>query len=263
MIPEIIEFFNKYIENQGIIVFSIDLALVLLTIILTLIMYFRRFKAKYVIFTLLVCLILVAVTIILNLQIFKFILLLLLVGIGVMSITYYVTVLRKVTKTTNQNKDSRNNTLTEATKEELIDVLVKTVAHFSSRKIGAIITIEQEKSLNNFINNAVILNAVTTYELLETIFHVNTSLHDGAVIIRGNHIACAGAFFNPSSKTDIPQQYGSRHRAAIGISEESDAFTIVVSEETGTISTTIDGTITSGISIDSLKNALEVNIKVE
>ena len=180
-----------------------------------------------------------------------------------MSITYYVTVLRKVTKTTNQNKDSRNNTLTEATKEELIDVLVKTVAHFSSRKIGAIITIEQEKSLNNFINNAVILNAVTTYELLETIFHVNTSLHDGAVIIRGNHIACAGAFFNPSSKTDIPQQYGSRHRAAIGISEESDAFTIVVSEETGTISTTIDGTITSGISIDSLKNALEVNIKVE
>lgn len=263
MIERITEFFNTYIQNQGIVALIIDIALLLITLICGLIFYFKRFKAKYVLFTLFTILALLIITIVLDLQMFKYVILVALIGIGVMTILYYVNVLKKVNKTTTTNKDNRDNTLTEASKEELIETLVKTVAHFSSRKIGAIITIEQEKSLNNFINKAVILNAVTTFELLETIFHVNTALHDGAVIIRGNNIACAGAFFNPSSKADIPQQYGSRHRAAIGISEESDAFTIVVSEETGTISTTIDGTITSGISLDSLKNALEVNIKVE
>jgi len=263
MIDKIIAFFNTYVQEQGLITLIIDLALILLALICGLAFYFKRFKARYVLFTLFTILALSAITIILNLQIFKYVLIVGLVGIGVMTILYYVNVLKKVNKPVASNKNNHNNTLTEASKEELIETLIKTVTHFSSRKIGAIITIEQEKSLNNYISKAVILNAVTTFELLETIFHVNTALHDGAVIIRGNTIACASAYFNPSTKADIPQQYGSRHRAAIGISEETDAFTIVVSEETGTISTTIDGTITSGISLDSLRNTLEVNIKVE
>lgn len=263
MIDKIIEFFNTYVQEQGLITLIIDLVLILLILVCGLIFYFKRFKARYVLFTIFTILALSAITIILNLQIFKYALIIGLVGIGIMTILYYVNVLKKVNKPVTSNKNNHNNTLTEASKEELIETLIKTVTHFSSRRIGAIITIEQEKSLNNYISKAVILNAVTTFELLETIFHVNTALHDGAVIIRGNSIACASAYFNPSTKADIPQQYGSRHRAAIGISEETDAFTIVVSEETGTISTTIDGTITSGISLDSLRNALEVNIKVE
>lgn len=260
---QIMEYINKYIEEVGTINVIVDAVLLLSTLIIGIIFYFKNFKTKYVLFGLITLLVLSAITIILELRIFKFVIFAILAAIVILSIVYYVSVLRRNARTTSTNKENKNKGLTEDSKEELIEVLLKAVGHFSSRKIGAIITIEQDKSLNNFANKAVILNANTTFELLETIFHINTALHDGAVIIRGNKILCAGAFFNPSTKADIPQQYGSRHRAAIGVSEETDAFTIVVSEETGLISTTIDGTITSGISLDSLRNALEVNIKVE
>ena len=116
--------------------------------------------------------------------------------------------------------------------------------------------------MNSFIDKAVKLDAIVSYELLNTIFFPNTALHDGAVIIRGNHIVCASAFLPSSDKNDIPQQYGSRHRAAIGISEVSDAFTIVVSEETGQIATTIGGTITGNVSLESLRVSLGQHIIV-
>ena len=79
-------------------------------------------------------------------------------------------------------------------KKKLINTLIKTIEHLSSRKIGAIITIEKEHNLNSFIDKAVKLDAIVSYELLNTIFFPNTALHDGAVIIRGNHIVCASAF---------------------------------------------------------------------
>lgn len=148
-------------------------------------------------------------------------------------------------------------------KEELIDTLVKTVEYLSQRKIGSIITIEKQNSLNAFAQKAIKLDAEVSFELLETIFHPNTALHDGAVIIRGNKVLCASAFYHPSERVDIPNHYGSRHRAALGISEESDAFTLVVSEETGAISTTIDGTITSNLSGDALKQSLNQHIVAE
>lgn len=259
----LIDYINSYISNAGLITVIVDGILLLSTLILGLIFYFKNFKTKNVLLVILAIIILSVITIVLQLRIFKYVIFATLASLVILSILYYVNILKRNARTTNLNKENKHKGLTEASKEELIETLLKTVSHFSSRKIGAIITIEQDKSLNNFINQAVILNANTTFELLETIFHVNTALHDGAVIIRGNRIVCAGAFFNPSTKADIPQQYGSRHRAAIGVSEETDAFTIVVSEETGLISTTIDGTITSGISLDSLRSALEVNIKVE
>lgn len=259
----LIDYINSYISNAGLITVIVDGILLLSTLILGLIFYFKNFKTKNVLLVILAIIILSVITIVLQLRIFKYVIFAALASLIILSILYYVNILKRNARTTNLNKENKQKGLTEASKEELIETLLKTVSHFSSRKIGAIITIEQDKSLNNFINQAVILNANTTFELLETIFHVNTALHDGAVIIRGNRIVCAGAFFNPSTKADIPQQYGSRHRAAIGVSEETDAFTIVVSEETGLISTTIDGTITSGISLDSLRSALEVNIKVE
>ena len=151
----------------------------------------------------------------------------------------------------------------ESDKNHLIDVLLQTVEYFSSRQIGAIITIEKENNLNVYIQKAVMLNADVSFELLESIFHPNTALHDGATIIRGGKIMCAGAFYTPSDKADIPSHYGSRHRAAIGISEESDAFTIVVSEETGNIAATVEGTITGELTLDTLKNKLQEHIIVQ
>lgn len=156
------------------------------------------------------------------------------------------------------------STLTdEDEKEKLIDTLVAAAAYLSSRKIGAIITIEKTQNLNTYIEKGVKLDAEVTVELLKTIFFPNTALHDGAVIIRGNRIMCAGTFYTPSDKPDINSELGSRHRAAIGISEDSDAFTVIVSEESGRISTTLGGTITQGLSEEALRLSLTNHIIIQ
>ncbi len=176
--------------------------------------------------------------------------------------------------TTNESKSNARNyapvvktpksTLTdEDAKQKLIDDLITATAYLASRKIGAIITIEKTQNLNTYIEKGVKLDAEVTVELLKTIFFPNTALHDGAVIIRGNRIMCAGTFYTPSDKPDINSELGSRHRAAIGISEDSDAFTLIVSEESGKISTTLGGTITQGLSEEALKLSLANHIIIQ
>ena len=147
--------------------------------------------------------------------------------------------------------------------EELISTLIKTADYLSARKIGAIITIEKEDSLNTYINKGTRLDSETSFELLTTIFMPGTALHDGAVIIRGKHIMSAGSFYPPTDKNDIPKNFGSRHRAAIGISEITDAFTLVVSEETGHIAVTMVRNLTPDVSLESLRVLLKQNIIVE
>ena len=162
-----------------------------------------------------------------------------------------------------KSKNTKNFMMDESAQEELISTLIKSVEYLSSRQIGAIITIEKQDSLNTYINKGTKLNSEITFELLSTIFMPGTALHDGAVIIRGKHIMCAAAFYPSTDKNDIPKNYGSRHRAAIGISEVTDAFTIVVSEETGKIALTLDGTLTPDVSLESLRVYLKQNIIVE
>lgn len=105
---------------------------------------------------------------------------------------------------------------------------------------GALITIEAEISLNDYVETGTKLNSDVSHELLSSIFIVGTPLHDGAVIIQGNKIAAAAAFFPPTEEW-LPSKYGARHRAGVGISEVSDSITIIVSEETGLISIARDG----------------------
>lgn len=159
-----------------------------------------------------------------------------------------------------RSKNHKGLLNSEEKKERLINTLISTVSYLSRRSIGAIITIEKDNSLNSYIEKAIYLDAEVSFELFLTIFTPGTPLHDGAVIVRGNRAMCAGAFFPSSDKYDIPKSLGSRHRAALGISEVSDAFTIVVSEETGNISTTIDGVININISLDDLRMSLKQNI---
>ncbi len=116
------------------------------------------------------------------------------------------------------------------------------ILNLSQTKTGAIITFERSKSLNNFMKNGVRVDAPFTPELIETIFYEGTRLHDGAVIVHGNTIVAAAVFFTLTTQP-FAVKYGSRHRAAIGISEVSDAVTIVVSEETGRISFAVNGTL--------------------
>lgn len=120
-------------------------------------------------------------------------------------------------------------------KEYLVEQLVIAVDHLSNSSTGALISLEQGSSLLDFIKTGTPINSIVTEELLSSIFVTSTPLHDGAVIIQGDRIACASAYFPPTN-LDLPSSYGARHRAAIGISEITDSVTIVVSEETGRIS---------------------------
>ncbi len=121
-------------------------------------------------------------------------------------------------------------------------VIDSTVKALSRAKIGALLTFERTALLDDFCRNGVKVDAPISQELLMTIFYPGTRLHDGAVIIHGNTIKAAAVFFTPSTKA-FTTKYGSRHRAAIGISEVSDSVTVVVSEETGRISFAINGQI--------------------
>ena len=147
------------------------------------------------------------------------------------------TVLERLGKS---NVFSRINSLSGNEKNHVVDVLVQVTGLLSQNQVGALITLEQSQSLYEYIEKATAINGTITPELLTSIFVTSTPLHDGAVIIQGNKIACAGAYF-PSSNADLPNRFGARHRAAIGISEVSDAVSIVVSEETGAISITEGG----------------------
>ena len=110
----------------------------------------------------------------------------------------------------------------------------------STSRTGAIMTFEKNNSLDDYINKGVKINAPISKELLTTIFYEGTTLHDGAVIIRGNMIVAASVYYIPTVKP-MNGKYGARHRASLGISEVCDAVTVVVSEETGRISLAIDG----------------------
>jgi uncharacterized protein (TIGR00159 family) len=139
---------------------------------------------------------------------------------------------------------SRISTLSGNERLRLIEELEKSVEHLSSTQTGALITLEQGHSLNDFIHTGTIMNSNVTSELLTSIFVTTTPLHDGAVIIQGDRIACASAYFPPTN-LDLPTRYGARHRAAIGISEITDSITIVVSEQSGRVSIAFEGKLTT------------------
>ena len=120
---------------------------------------------------------------------------------------------------------------TGATKEAIVDA----VFNMSNQKVGALITIEQHNSLDQYSEKAIQLNSDISRELLEQIFIKDSPLHDGGVIIRGNKIVCAGAYYILTQDESLDKTIGSRHRAAVGISEITDSLTIVVSEETGAV----------------------------
>ncbi len=141
-------------------------------------------------------------------------------------------ILERIGKT---NVLSRISTLTTNEREYLVDELVKASIELSKTQTGALICLEQGHSLTDYIKTGTKMNSIVTSELLCSIFVPRTPLHDGAVIIQGDKIACASAYFPPTT-FDFPSSYGARHRAAIGISEITDSISIVVSEETGNIS---------------------------
>lgn len=142
-----------------------------------------------------------------------------------------------------------------------IDEVVKAVEHMSAQKTGALIVYEKEYSLGEIIHSGVAINADVSWELLENIFVTDTPLHDGAVVIKDNKIAAAACILPITDRADLEREFGTRHRAAIGISEFSDALAIIVSEETGKISIAMNGKIIKDVQIDVLRKELKKRVK--
>lgn len=147
--------------------------------------------------------------------------------------------------------------------EKLVEALVKSVAYMSPRKIGALIAIERTQTLQEYISTGIPLNADISSQLLINIFIPNTPLHDGAVIIRGNKIVTACSYLPLSESMAISKNFGTRHRAAIGLSENSDALTIVVSEETGGISITSKGEFLHDLTKENFEAILRTQLITE
>ena len=149
--------------------------------------------------------------------------------------------------------------------EKLVEALLKSVAYMSPRKIGALISIERTQTLQEYISTGIPLDADISSQLLINIFIPNTPLHDGAVIISGNKIATACSYLPLSESMAISKEFGTRHRAAIGLSENSDALTIVVSEETGGISITSKGEFLHDLTKENFEAILRTHLitKVE
>jgi len=140
--------------------------------------------------------------------------------------------------------------------EEALDEIVLAATTLSSRKIGALIVIERTVGLQNYIDTGVALEATLSYDLLVTIFDPHTPLHDGAVIVRSFRAAAASCFLPLTLNPKLSKELGTRHRAAIGITEDTDAVAVVVSEETGIISFVADGKISRYLNSSSLREML-------
>ena len=141
-------------------------------------------------------------------------------------------------------------------REESIEELAVAASMLSTQRVGAIIALERQIGLRNYIEGGIPLDAVLTYDLVVSIFQVQSPLHDGAVIIQEDRVAAAACFLPLTVNPKLSKELGSRHRAAIGLTEENDSIAIVVSEETGSISLVVDGQIERGLSNDALRSRL-------
>jgi len=156
---------------------------------------------------------------------------------------------------------TRHRTLTLDEREKLVYEVMNSIDYLRKSKIGGLIVIEREISLNDYVQKSKTLYADISAELLISIFFPRNPLHDGGVIIQGNKITSAGAIFPISLNSKINKKLGTRHRAALGISEESDSIAIVISEETGKISIAIGGMLNYNLSIDDARMILIEELK--
>lgn len=155
---------------------------------------------------------------------------------------------------------TKSSLLAPGERPQAIEELVRAVSHLAAHRTGALIVWEQETGLKDWSESGVDIDAVLTGELLINIFEPNTPLHDGAVILRGNRVRAASCYLPLSDNPELKVDLGTRHRAAMGITEQSDAVAIIVSEETGAISLATAGKLTRYLDDKSLREWLMANL---
>ena len=147
--------------------------------------------------------------------------------------------------------------------EDVVDEVVLAATALAAQRTGAIVVVERDMGLRSYIETGIALDAYVTYDLLISIFNPGTPLHDGAVIIQGNRVAAAACFLPLTVNPQLSRELGSRHRAAIGVTEDTDAIAVVVSEETGLVSLVVGGEIRRNFDGRSLKQALLEALELE
>ncbi len=147
-------------------------------------------------------------------------------------------------------------TLTSAEELKSLEEIVRATIALANRKIGAIVAIERDTSLKDFVEIGTPLDAKVSKEVLLSVFHPTSPIHDGAVVIKGNRIVAAGCFLPITMSPDISRALGTRHRAALGLSEETDAVVLIVSEETGIVSMAINGKLETHLDMGTLREML-------
>ena len=155
----------------------------------------------------------------------------------------------------------RHKVLTGDEREKMVSEIMKSIEYLKRNRIGALMVIERDVSLQEYIGRATKIYADISNMLLSNIFYPNSPLHDGGIIIQGDRITCAGAVFRTSMNPTISKRLGTRHRAALGIAEESDALALVVSEETGRISIACDGELHYNLTLDDFRMMLIDELK--
>lgn len=207
--------------------------------------------------------VIVAISDLLNLKILNFILTSVMTYGVIALIIIFQPELRRTLEQLGSNKFTRffgiDKDVITKTKEDVYKIVIAAM-ELSKTKTGGLIVIEREIKIKDIIETGVILDAEVSPQLLVNLFTPNTPLHDGAVIISENKIVSAACILPLASSQDIAKELGTRHRAAIGISKESDAIAIVVSEETGKVSIARDGTLIADLKEDALKKILIKNI---
>jgi diadenylate cyclase len=169
--------------------------------------------------------------------------------------------LRRALEQLGRGKIFRKSSVLNAEETEvLVNDLSRAVAALAKNKIGALIVLERETGLNDYIETGVKVDGIVSSEFLINVFIPNTPLHDGAVIIRGDRIMAAGCLLPLSEDRTLNKELGTRHRAAIGISEQTDAIVIVVSEETGIISVAQGGRLQRYLDTEALKDTLRPHL---
>jgi diadenylate cyclase len=145
--------------------------------------------------------------------------------------------------------------------EDVVEELVVALETLAAKQIGALVVVERGIGLRNHIESGIPIDATLTYDLLVSLFQPTSPLHDGAVIVQGDRIAAAACFLPLSANPRVTRELGSRHRAALGVTEENDAVALVVSEETGAISLVLDGRIERGLTAEALRARLRALVK--
>ena len=218
----------------------IDLSISLIISVVALYYLLKVLRRKFIVWTLVCSTLLLFVSWFFQLRLLWSVSAVGMVSLIVISLVVNQGAIRDLMSNSLASTKAKNSTDKVFDRHALLVKVDAAVQNLSKGKIGAIITFEKDTKLDDFIKSGTILNAPVTPELLMTIFYPGTRLHDGAVVIRRDQILAASVYYTPTTKP-LTGKFGSRHRAAIGISEVSDSVTVVVSEETGRISLAVAG----------------------